>query len=52
MAAGGGTSGQTVQQSLQVAGLLTEGGAKFWDILPSLNLSMRLENDWVFRLAL
>ncbi|HEX8621173.1 MAG TPA: TonB-dependent receptor [Allosphingosinicella sp.] len=29
-----------------------EDGAKFWDILPSLNLSLRTKNDWVFRLAL
>ncbi len=29
-----------------------EAGAKFWDILPSLNLSLRLESDWIFRLAL
>ncbi|HEX8225277.1 MAG TPA: TonB-dependent receptor [Allosphingosinicella sp.] len=30
----------------------TELGAKFWDILPSLNLSLRTDTDWVFRLAL
>jgi len=30
----------------------TELGAKFWDILPSLNLSLRTDSDWVFRLAL
>jgi iron complex outermembrane receptor protein len=29
-----------------------EGGVKFWDILPSLNLSLRMQNDLVFRLAL
>ncbi|HEX8062236.1 MAG TPA: outer membrane beta-barrel protein, partial [Allosphingosinicella sp.] len=30
----------------------TELGAKFWDVLPSLNLSLRTDSDWVFRLAL
>ena len=29
-----------------------EAGAKFWDVLPSLNLSLRLQGDLVFRLAL
>ncbi|HEU0097312.1 MAG TPA: TonB-dependent receptor [Allosphingosinicella sp.] len=35
-------------------GVLTpsELGAKFWDILPSLNLALRTDTDWVFRLAL
>ncbi len=26
-------------------------GADFWDVLPSLNLSLRLDSDWIFRLA-
>ena len=26
-------------------------GDDFWDVLPSLNLSLRLDSDWVFRLA-
>ncbi|HEY0044808.1 MAG TPA: TonB-dependent receptor [Allosphingosinicella sp.] len=30
----------------------SEGGAKFWDVLPSLNLSLRFPSDWVIRLAL
>jgi iron complex outermembrane receptor protein len=30
----------------------TELGASYWDILPSLNLSLRTQTDWVFRLAL
>ncbi|MEA3066046.1 MAG: iron complex outerrane recepter protein [Sphingomonadales bacterium] len=36
------------------AGVLTpaEAGAKFWDILPSLNLSLRFPSDLVLRLAL
>ncbi|MFL6845120.1 MAG: TonB-dependent receptor [Allosphingosinicella sp.] len=29
-----------------------EAGAKFWDILPSLNLSLRFPSDFVLRLAL
>jgi iron complex outermembrane receptor protein len=27
-------------------------GAKYWDVMPSLNLSARLPNDWVVRLGL
>ncbi|MXO84509.1 TonB-dependent receptor [Altererythrobacter aurantiacus] len=27
------------------------GGADFWDVLPSANLSLRLDSGWVFRLA-
>lgn len=26
-------------------------GDEFWDVLPSANLSLRLDSDWVFRLA-
>ena len=26
-------------------------GADYWDVLPSANLSLRLDSDWVFRLA-
>ncbi|WP_209348658.1 TonB-dependent receptor [Pontixanthobacter sp. CEM42] len=26
-------------------------GDDFWDVLPSLNLSLRLDSDWVFRVA-
>lgn len=26
-------------------------GDDFWDVLPSMNLSLRLDSDWVFRLA-
>jgi iron complex outermembrane receptor protein len=29
-----------------------ENGDEYWDVLPSLNLSLRLPTDWVFRLAL
>ncbi|MEO5772947.1 MAG: TonB-dependent receptor [Sphingomicrobium sp.] len=28
------------------------GGAKYWDVMPSLNLSMRFPNDWVIRVGL
>ena len=30
----------------------TRQGASYWDVLPSLNLSLRLPSDFVFRLAL
>jgi iron complex outermembrane receptor protein len=45
---------QSSDGSVIVGGLITpaENGAKYWDLLPSLNLSMRLPTDWVFRLAL
>jgi iron complex outermembrane receptor protein len=45
---------QSSDGSVVAAGVITpaEAGAKFWDILPSLNLSLRTQNDWVFRLAL
>lgn len=45
---------QSSRGNVIAAGVLTpaEAGAKFWDVLPSLNLSLRLESDWVFRLAL
>jgi len=45
---------QSSNGSVIAAGVITpaEAGAKFWDILPSANLSLRLESDWVFRLAL
>ncbi|HEX8573252.1 MAG TPA: TonB-dependent receptor [Allosphingosinicella sp.] len=45
---------QSSDGNVIVGGVITpaEGGVKFWDILPSLNLSLRLESDWVFRLAL
>ncbi|APE26862.1 TonB-dependent receptor [Aurantiacibacter gangjinensis] len=26
-------------------------GDRYWDVLPSMNLSVRLDSDWVFRLA-
>jgi iron complex outermembrane receptor protein len=28
------------------------GGAKYWDVMPSLNLSLRFPSDWVIRLGL
>jgi iron complex outermembrane receptor protein len=28
------------------------GGAKYWDVMPSLNLSLRYPSDWVVRLGL
>jgi iron complex outermembrane recepter protein len=30
----------------------TTGGAKYWDVMPSLNLSARFPSDWVIRLGL
>jgi iron complex outermembrane receptor protein len=30
----------------------TENGAKYWDVMPSLNLSLRFPEDWVIRLGL
>jgi iron complex outermembrane receptor protein len=30
----------------------TTGGAKYWDVMPSLNLSLRFPSDWVIRLGL
>jgi iron complex outermembrane receptor protein len=30
----------------------TTNGAKYWDVMPQLNLSMRFPTDWVMRLAL
>jgi iron complex outermembrane receptor protein len=35
-------------------GTVTPGsdGAKYWDVLPSLNLSLRFPSDWVIRLGL
>jgi iron complex outermembrane receptor protein len=45
---------QSSDGSVIAAGVITpaEAGAKFWDILPSVNLSLRLPSDLVFRLAL
>jgi iron complex outermembrane receptor protein len=45
---------QSSDGNVIVGGVITpaEAGVKFWDILPSLNLSLRTQNDWVFRLAL
>lgn len=46
----------TVQKSSAVAfadgvGTPVTIGAEYWDVLPSANLSLRLDSDWVFRLA-
>ncbi len=52
----------TVQKSTGVAFVDIDGdgngdrvplalGDDFWDVLPSLNLSLRLDSDWVFRFA-
>src|SRR5262249_16131452 len=30
----------------------TSDGAKYWDVMPSLNLSFRFPNDWVIRAGL
>jgi iron complex outermembrane recepter protein len=30
----------------------TKDGAKYWDVMPSLNLSLRFPTDWVMRLGL
>ena len=45
---------QSSDGNVIVGGVITpaEAGVKFWDVLPSLNLSLRLPSDWVFRLAL
>lgn len=30
----------------------TKNGAKYWDVMPSLNLSLRFPSDWVIRMGL
>ncbi|NJS14202.1 MAG: TonB-dependent receptor [Sphingopyxis sp.] len=50
---------QAIHTNQQSSGIAFAGGVQvpvslgddFWDVLPSLNLSLRLDSDWVFRFA-